>query len=557
MKKRMIAAVSVAALAAAFANADVSVKLNSRTRPSLFKYTKDAQDNSTITVTDMTGAGSASDTLSVNAKGENASVNVDLAINNGTNTIAPDTKYWATLTFGNFNLSAGKFESIFTKRYNTTLVEEGLTDQSWLKHWGLGTNLVTGFTKAVQTTEAYSEASVALDADGKTTKDYYKKNTDNTYTKIAKGTQMSGSDFGSNATGSTATGAVQYYEKKTVALKETGVSVDKDGKLAAEYYGSDGSVYKKGSAYDSSLTYYAAGAGSAASIKTVGTGTDLTKAPFGWLVDVNNLSAVGSTRVLSAIADYTIEDVADGKLVLKAGIFDSPFRYNSNDDADSIQNFKAGYSLDIGLAREDLTFEAVARMFATNRYAFGAYFAGLTLIPDSTIAAGVTYGLQLEDSDFKTSGGTAELYELDPGKAVATLRANALAADLRFINNSVKNLQLVAQMKFSMLNGDAVGDQTIIGLNFAGQVGYTVNDMIDAAFDVAFKSGDLSNKLSADLGTMSIVVRPAVAVKANKNAKLTAAVQFEQALKTGDMKDAGLTSNVTSLSIPLILRVKL
>ena len=62
--------------------------------------------------------------------------------------VSLDTKYWGWMKFGDFTLTAGKFESLFTKKGNTTVVEEGLTDSDPAKSYGLS-NMLMANNKAI------------------------------------------------------------------------------------------------------------------------------------------------------------------------------------------------------------------------------------------------------------------------------------------------------------------------------------------------------------------------------------------------------------------------
>ena len=150
--KKIVSAVAVGALVLAAASAEFTVKGNARTV--WLGYDKASLKGDGSETTDVLKPVKAADDFSFDAKTDAAEVHLTLTMDalGGKTKDVTVAKYWGVMHFGNLNLTAGNFESIYTKRGNTTLVEGGLTDDGanlqTIKHTSyknLGTT--TGFLK--------------------------------------------------------------------------------------------------------------------------------------------------------------------------------------------------------------------------------------------------------------------------------------------------------------------------------------------------------------------------------------------------------------------------
>lgn len=160
------------------------------------------------------------------------------------------------------NVTAGTFDSRFTNRYNVSAIEGGLSDSATAK-WGAST-MYTGSTgKVTKASTTYTQATVSLDKDGKTTKDYYYS--DGTQMKkFAKGQAYVGSDIENSAV---------FTQVKTEA-----------------------SVAQASATKD-----------------------------FDWLVDFNNISAYKGTDVLGFVADWTFSLNESSRILAKVGVLANEF----------------------------------------------------------------------------------------------------------------------------------------------------------------------------------------------------------------------------------------
>ena len=145
--KKIITAAAVAALAASFAAADVTVKMNARVQANAFSTQKDAAGNKATTYMDLAGYGDAKDDgLILDAKTDNAGAHLELAVNGGSakavdaNSISVDSKYSAWVKWGNLKITGGKFDSRFSDRVNNSATESGLADGSTAK-FGISSKL--------------------------------------------------------------------------------------------------------------------------------------------------------------------------------------------------------------------------------------------------------------------------------------------------------------------------------------------------------------------------------------------------------------------------------
>lgn len=146
--KKVIGAVVAGTLVAGMASADISFKLQSRVRPSLYTSTETyADEGKKSTLWDF-GYSSHNDILGVYAKGENCGADVEIALENGKSSytgteatsdgskqaIGMDGLYDAWMNWGAFKVSFGRFDSRFVNRYNKSSVEGGWADSDTAKY---------------------------------------------------------------------------------------------------------------------------------------------------------------------------------------------------------------------------------------------------------------------------------------------------------------------------------------------------------------------------------------------------------------------------------------
>ncbi|MBO6220134.1 MAG: hypothetical protein J6N81_11290, partial [Treponema sp.] len=190
--KKIVSAALLTAVAGSLFAADISVKLNARTHYTAFehKYAKGSDQAEAETISKFTAS---KDSMDIELKNDYAGAHVGIAYNNfGTdkvdattatikdstntatkdkavtkvsysNSVGLDTKFWGWMKFGNLTLTAGKFESLFTKKGNTTVVEEGLTDKDPAKAYGLSSLLMVDNT-AIGKTFLYDVNTISANA---------------------------------------------------------------------------------------------------------------------------------------------------------------------------------------------------------------------------------------------------------------------------------------------------------------------------------------------------------------------------------------------------------
>lgn len=151
--KKIVSAVLAGALASGIAFADVSVKMNSRTYADVFSSEKSEKETKNKFMN--MGSGEWKDDLTLTASGENCGAVAKLTLTNGkptynaagtlTDTAAQGIslagEYYGWLAFGNFKVTAGRFDSRFTPNLALARTEESLSDKE-IKKWGLSKNIV-------------------------------------------------------------------------------------------------------------------------------------------------------------------------------------------------------------------------------------------------------------------------------------------------------------------------------------------------------------------------------------------------------------------------------
>lgn len=478
--KKIVSALALGAVAASLATADVTVKINSRTRPSLYTstetYSKDAAKTSTIL--DFSNA-DHNDDMTVTGSGENAGITAKIGLKNNKATYTNELEdvnntgstksattvslgeYYGWFTVGNFKLTGGNFDSRLMDRYNKSAVEEGLTDGDTAK-WGVSNNII----------------------------------------------------------------------KESTGLKNTAIG------------------------------------------KT-------------FLYDFNNFVAIAGTRKVAMVGDYTLSDVGNGKLLLKAGIFANDYSYLSDDLADwaqgtsadktvtyngtdDKQKIGAGFSAEAAYQHEKFVFDLLFKKPTEHSMGIGAYF-DLKAVENLNLALGLTYGTVAEydtvDASKAKKDGSGSIAMETNGKITA------MAFDARVFYKVNDPLLVGLQAKYSTYKQEAVaaGEDDLKGasLELVATAQYKVNDAIQTQFDIGYYNEDLNDDVSAtvagkkcgDFGETYLKLRPAVKFTANKAAAVTCALEYQMALNGSDAKDAGETgtSSITksSIKIPVIMRIKL
>ncbi len=236
-------------------------------------------------------------------------------------------------------------------------------------------------------------------------------------------------------------------------------------------------------------------------------------------LDANNISTIGNAKVVSLVADYTV-DAGDGKLLLKAGLLSNEYKKETN----STQ--AAGYVFSGAYQSEPVDIEAFVKLPKEKQTIFGAYVAP-KVMAELPLAFGFTYGK--DDNDGNTKG-----------------TAYAVDARVGYVINDQAKISSV--IKYESVKPDSGSDDTALVVAVEGS--YIVNDLATVFADVGYYNYDLDSG-NAVKDKCVIKFRPGVVLNAGKSASITAALQYDNWTKTS----AGETK--TEMSIPVIFKVAL
>ena len=240
-----------------------------------------------------------------------------------------------------------------------------------------------------------------------------------------------------------------------------------------------------------------------------------------WLYDFGNVAQSAGGENLSLIADYTLSDIADGKLLLKAGLLESEYDKGTEFE----QN--AGYVFEAAWQGQSASLDLIFKNPVNKAFGGAAY---LTYKPSDAFAAvaGFTAGLQTDVIDL------------------------AFAVDGRVQYAFSKDLKATAVAKYSSYKADGADDAES-ALEAGAELSYAASDRLVFALDARLDLTDLDDNEGKDLGENTVTVSPRVKISAGPLAAITAAVEFTQALNSGD-NDAAVK---TKVDVPVIFRVKL
>ncbi|WP_443740394.1 hypothetical protein [Treponema berlinense] len=274
---------------------------------------------------------------------------------------------------------------------------------------------------------------------------------------------------------------------------------------------------------------------------------------FSWLVDFGNVSQVAAGNNTSFIADYTFNDIAGGKLLLKGGLVENGSNKQYDDTTDATKKdkdvfkqsegyvFEAAWRKD-GIAAVDFIFKNPVNKL----YGFGLYVTPLMIANTKNVVVGFTYGMDTNDYDKKENG-------LD----------KAFAIDLRGQYNINSNMTVALGAKYESVSyqndvsltdsdGKTVKESSASAMQVAAEFSYKVNDIVTAAFDFGYFNEDLTDVDSnSDDSSQFIVTSLRGKFTAGKNAAITTALRLNKVLNP---KDGGTDY---TFDIPVVLRVKM
>ena len=250
-------------------------------------------------------------------------------------------------------------------------------------------------------------------------------------------------------------------------------------------------------------------------------GLTATKTGKTWLYDFGNVAQSAGGENLSLIADYTLSDIAGGKLLLKTGLLESEYDKGTEFE----QN--AGYVFEAAWQGKSASLDLIFKNPVNKAFGGAAY---LTYKPSDALAAvaGFTAGVETDVIDL------------------------AFAVDGRLQYAFSKDLKATAVAKYSSYKADGADDAES-ALEAGAELSYAASDSLVFALDARLDLTDLDDNEGKDLGENTVTVSPRVKISAGPAAAITAAVEFTQALNSGD-NDAAVK---TKVDVPVIFRVKL
>ncbi len=235
--------------------------------------------------------------------------------------------------------------------------------------------------------------------------------------------------------------------------------------------------------------------------------------------DANNISTIKNGRVVSLVADYTV-DAGDGKLLLKAGLLSNEYKKEDKKTQAAGYVFSGAYQSDVFDA------EAFVKLPKDKVTVFGLY-AAPKVMAELPLAFGFTYG---KDDNEGTAKGTA--YAVD--------------ARVGYVINDQAKLSSV--IKYESQKPDSGSADTALVVAVEGS--YIVNDLATVFADVGYYNYDLDSG-NAVKDKCAIKFRPGVVLNAGKSASVTAALQYDNWTKTT------ASNTKTEMSIPVIFKVAL
>jgi len=255
--------------------------------------------------------------------------------------------------------------------------------------------------------------------------------------------------------------------------------------------------------------------------------------------DANNLTAIGGNKSNTVLADYTIDDVAGGKLLLKAGLTEYKYTFDES-DASSKKYQTAGYLGEAAFQNDSVKLQALVKVPTAKSMVFGVY-AEPTIAKEFPLAFGFTYGKDSDDYSDKGKYGNSKNNKFT---------GYAFDARIGYLVNDQLKISTLAKYENVKLD---TADSADTALSLGAEVSYIVNDLATVFADVRYVNADLDGKTdSAKKDDCTVSFRPGVVLNAGAGARVTAAFQYDNHTKT--TKDEGTK---TEWSIPVIFRAKL
>lgn len=257
------------------------------------------------------------------------------------------------------------------------------------------------------------------------------------------------------------------------------------------------------------------------------------------LKDFGNVSQVDAGNYLSFLADYTLDDIGGGKLLLKGGLVENdaetknsaisntPFVITKDDDGNTTFQQSAGYVFEAAWANDEIIkVDAIFKKAYNKNYGFGLYLTPMMIPNTKNVVLGFTFGTMKDTYSAFAIDARAE-FDITP-EAVVAFGA-----------------------KYESLTPD--GEDAETGLSVAAEGSYKLNDLVTLALDLGYFNYDLDDNDDADDGSQSFVASGRAKFTAGKNAAITTALRYTAVLNA--LEDAGKTTG--TFDIPVVLRIKM
>ena len=261
------------------------------------------------------------------------------------------------------------------------------------------------------------------------------------------------------------------------------------------------------------------------------------------LKDFGNVSQVDAGNYLSFLADYTLDDIGGGKLLLKGGLVENdaadaaklkntdlsatPFVTTKDDDGNTTFQQSAGYVFEAAWANDEVAkVDVIFKKPVNKLYGVGVYITPMMIPNAKNVVLGFTYGTMKD-------------------------KFSAFAVDARAQFNITPEAVFALGAKYESLTPDGADAET--GLSVAAEGSYKLNDLVTLALDLGYFNYDLDDNDDADDGSQSFVASGRAKFSAGKNAAITTALRYTAVLNAA--KDAGKTTG--TFDIPVVLRIKM
>ena len=250
-------------------------------------------------------------------------------------------------------------------------------------------------------------------------------------------------------------------------------------------------------------------------------------------VDSDNITAINGLKALSLVGDYLLSDVAGGKLQFWGAMNKADSEWTTaNDDKETTQVVNSSYAFRAAYTNDSVAADATLHL--AKREFIVAAFVSPKMVDNLAATVGFTFAKNTETANDKT------FYAID---ARARYAIDALSLNL--------------MLNYSSADSDdfTFSDDAIGVLDTVFNATYKINDTVKA-----FAEAEFVLKTNSDLKDYvgnALAVQSGTVLTAGKGCTLEAAVRGTFAGLGYDDAKTGYDFWGTSISIPVVMRVKL